>query len=184
MTGKIKSIGLESGYIHIEDGRDTPFKFSNVLAYDLATLAVDQCVTFDIGRGSHAQAVNIVVQKQTPFSPSEKKSNLPCSFRYLGFEHSENCRAYRFEEVIPGGQNRTFIVKIDTALFKRHRVGMQEGPALCLRLLMEETDIAEAESRSIDEHAMLVHAARRPVPKTGSRARNFSYTPGSGVRAL
>lgn len=175
MTGKIKSIGLESGHILSEDGRDAAFDFSDVLTYDLPRLAVDQCVTFDIGRGAHLKAVNVIVQKQTPASsPSEKKRNPPRSFRYLGFEHRANSRAYRFEEVISGADKKLFVITIDMALFKRHRVGMQEGPAVCLRLLMAEPGVSESESCSIDDQTMIVHAGRRPALKTGLRtwARN------------
>jgi hypothetical protein len=182
MTGRIKSIGFESGFIQLENGSDAAFEFSDVLTYDRANLAVDQFVSFDIRRGTHAKAVNIVVEKQMLASRSGQKRRLPRSFRYLGFEQIGTSRAYRFEEVIPGEQKKVFIVTIDTGLFKKHRVGIQEGPALCLRLLMEVPDFSVVEPCSISDQDMLLHVARRPVVKNGSRTRTFSYIQGVGVR--
>lgn len=184
MTGKIKSIGLESGFIKLENGSDAPFKFSDVLTYDLACLAVDQFVTFDIGRGVHAKAVNVVVQKQLSASRAEQKRVPDRSFRYLGFDHIGNCRNYRFEETTPGEHKNVFIVEIDTGLFKKHRVGIQEGPALCLRVLMEERVSEPTIHCSVSDQDMLQHVSRRPVLKNGPRTKNFSYVPGEGVRSI
>ncbi|MCW5982561.1 MAG: cold-shock protein [Bryobacteraceae bacterium] len=184
MTGIIKSIGLDAGFIQLDDGRDLPFDFSAVLAYDLANLAAGQVVTFGLLRGAHPKAVDIVVQKRTDPSSSDPKRRSVRFLRYLGFEHVGNRRAYTFEEVVPGEQKKTYIVTTDVMLFKRHQVAMQEGPALCLRLLIQELDAGREPHCSLTDGEMLAHVARRPVPKTGAHAKRFSYTPGGGVRGV
>jgi hypothetical protein len=91
--------------------------------------------------------------------------------RYIGFEHRGNVRAYLFEGLTPGAKKRTFAVDADLALFTRHHVGMQEGPALCLHLLAAELDFADAAVRtscqcSLTDREMLAHLASRPVPRS------------------
>lgn len=180
MTGKITRLGIDSGFIHAEGGRSVPFDLSAVLTYDVAGLAVDQSVTFDVGRGSHAKAVNVVVQKHSQASGAPDKRHEQHWFRYMGFEHLGNSRAYRFEHQVPGEPRETFTVTADVALFTRHRIGIQEGPALCLRHLAVILEAAGAAAQrpqvecSLTDLEMLAHLARRPVPK-----KRFPYTLGS-----
>lgn len=181
MTGKIKSIGVDSGLIEMENGTDAPFQLSDVLTYDRAGLAVDQLVSFDIGRGNRAKATNIVVRKPAISQQRAKdKRAVPRTYRYIGFEQLGASRAYSFEELAPGEHKKVCTVTIDTALFGKHGVGMQEGPALCLRLLMEGPDISAC---TISDEDMQLHVSHRPVCKNGPRIRKFTYTPGIGVRS-
>jgi hypothetical protein len=55
--------------------------------------------------------------------------------RYLGFDQSQNARAYRFDVVVKGEATRHFIVTADLALFRTHHIGIQEGPQLCAQKL-------------------------------------------------
>ncbi|MCW9077783.1 MAG: ATP-binding cassette domain-containing protein, partial [Gammaproteobacteria bacterium] len=89
--------------------------------------------------------------------------------RYMGFEHRGSVRIYRFERLIPGEEKGTFTVDADLAMFAKYHVGIQEGPALCLRLLVAELDVAGAAAQrsfqcSLTDREMLAHLASRPVP--------------------
>jgi hypothetical protein len=53
--------------------------------------------------------------------------------RYVGFDQAKNIREYKFDGVAAGEANTHFVVSADRALFIRHHVGLQEGPALCLK---------------------------------------------------
>jgi hypothetical protein len=158
---------MDSGVIRTETLHHVRFDLSAVLAYDRAQLSVGQAVTFDLEGGSDPMAVNVVVQRRA--------AGVTASWlRYVGFEQSECVREYRFEQIIPGEKTKRFIITADLGLFARHRVGCQEGPALCLRLLKEELDTAGASERSdwrgslTDEH-MLAHLARHPAPRKPGR---------------
>src|SRR5712692_8777160 len=81
--------------------------------------------------------------------------------RYLGFEQTGNVRAYSFERVSPGESTKTFTVTADLALFRKHQVGMQEGPALCLGVLalqLQALDSAQPGlQHAVTDHDMLVY---------------------------
>lgn len=171
MTGRITSLssGGESGFIAGEDGQTVYFEKRRVMEYDIMALAVGQVVSFDLEAGARPKAINICVQK--PRRPAAAESRHPETnrLRYLGFEQREKVRAYRFERLTPGEESRTFFVTIDLALFRKHGIGMQEGPALCLRALKAEIEGAEAAGRapvdcSLTDREMLAHLASRPVP--------------------
>jgi len=61
-------------------------------------------------------------------------------FRYLGFDQLQNARGYRFEAVSKGDPVRQFVVTVDLALFREHRVGIQEGPSLCAHKLAADLE--------------------------------------------
>jgi hypothetical protein len=60
--------------------------------------------------------------------------------RYLGFDQLQNARGYRFDVVAKGDAPRQFVVTVDLALFRTHRVGIQEGPSLCARKLVADLE--------------------------------------------
>jgi hypothetical protein len=55
--------------------------------------------------------------------------------RYMGFDQKQNTRTYRFERVAKGEPTILFVITADLALFLKHHVGIQEGPALCAHKL-------------------------------------------------
>lgn len=173
MTGKIKMLSGEnaSGFIKAENGLSVHFDSSAVLAYDATRLAVGQLVTFELESGDCSKAVNLCVQKQHPVPDAEEKRQENIRLRYMGFEQSESVRAYRFERISAGTETKTFIVTTDLALFRKHHVGIQEGPALCLHLLMGELNAAGAAHRSplqcsLTDRDLLDYLASRPAPRT------------------
>jgi cold shock CspA family protein len=164
MTGRIRSLGAGSvsGFIHAENGLNVHFEPSAVLAYDVACLAVGQMVTFDFEGGNSGEAVNVYVLKSRPVStPAVAKSQEPSLLRYAGFEQKKGLRAYRFERRSPGEETAVFIVTVDLTLFAKHRIAIQEGPALCLRLLTGDSPQLES---SLTEEDLLAHVARKPAP--------------------
>mgnify|MGYP000465854221 CR=1 FL=1 len=188
MTGTIKSLDIESssGVITAADGTIVGFRQSEVLAYDVPILAAGQVVSFDLEPGRHPKALNVVVQR-APQSGNAKDKRLEIArLRYVGFEHRGNTRAYFFEYVVPGVEKRTFTVHADLTLFVKHHVGMQEGPALCLRLLTADPDIAEARppeslDLSLTDQEMQAYVANRPLPRAKHGPKRTTPTAGPAL---
>lgn len=175
MTGRIKllSAGSDSGVIESETGARLYFDASAVLAYDAANLSVGQLVTFDSENGIGRKAVNICVQRPHTAAPVEKKRK-ESMLRYVGFEQTKAVRTYRFERTSFGEDTETFAVTTDVTLFTKYRVGIQEGPSLCMRLLavgLDET--AASQPRALTEEDFVSHLASKPVPS----ARNHKRVP-------
>jgi len=184
MTGRIQSLDVASGsgVIMAEDGLIVGFCSSAVLAYDIPTLAIGQAVTFDLQDGRRPKAHNVYVQWASQAVNAKEKSPQVTGLRYLGFEHRGNIRVYLFEGLAPGMEKRTFTVNADLALFTRHHVGMQEGPALSLHLLVEELDaegtaVQASFKCSLSDREMLAHVASRPVPRTKQGLKRTQHSP-------
>ncbi len=167
MTGIIKSLesGGASGTITTEDGLVVRFPLSAVPVYDLPVLTIGQVVNFDLERGRFPKALNVYVLQSQGVNTRQEHTRL----RYLGFEHRGNIRVYLFEGLIPGVTKRTIAVEADVALFTRHHVGIQEGPALCLHLLVEKLDAEDAAAQtsfncSLSDREMLAYLESRPDP--------------------
>jgi hypothetical protein len=174
MTGRIKSLDVAdgSGVILTEDGLIVAFCGTAVMAFDIPTLAVGQAVGFELDDGRCPHALNVHVQWAPQSVSGTERHGRITRFGYIGFEHRGSVRAYLFENLAPGIEKRTRTVTADLALFARHHVGLQEGPALCLNLLLEElpeegTTVLAPFERSLSDREMLAFVASRPV----SRAR-------------
>jgi hypothetical protein len=59
---------------------------------------------------------------------------------YMGFEQAKNVRDYIFHKVERGEETRVFVVSTEMSLFLEFRLGLQEGPILCLRTLAAEIE--------------------------------------------
>ena len=155
MRGRIRVLdaGSAGGVIHSDSGDSVAFEFSAVLAYDVAFLAVGRLVSFDLEGHDALSAVNVCLHRLQP-------PRRPASLRYVGFDQVKGIRSYRFERTAPGEDTQTVVVTTDIALFTRHRVPLQEGPGMCLRLL--ETEPATGESRfALTENALISFVAAR-----------------------
>jgi cold shock CspA family protein len=188
MTGTIKSLGgaTESGFITTENGLNVGFCPTSVLAYDAASLAVGQLVSFDLESGRYLKALNVSVQRARDASNMEQKRLEVTRLRYMGFEQHGSVRAYRFERLTPGSDKRTFTVEADMALFARHHVGIQEGPALCLHLLVADLEAAGEPAlfqRSLSDREMLAHLASLPVRKARHGIKRTPPASGASGRA-
>lgn len=172
MTGRIKALsaGSASGFIRAENGLNVHFEPTAVLAYDAACLAVGQMVTFDLESGDCTEAVNVYVQKARPAAAAIVKGQEYLPLRYVGFEQRQSARIYKFDRRSPGEETATFSVTADLALFARHHVAIQDGPSLCLRLLMSALECSAASlPRVLTEGDLLAHIARRPVASARRR---------------
>jgi hypothetical protein len=167
MTGRIKSLSArnESGFIEAENRLRFHFDSCAVLAYDVAFLAAGQPVSFDLEHGS--EAVNICLQRSHPLPGADGKRK-ETTLRYMGFDQMKSIRTYRFERTSLAEKTEIFAVNTDMALFTKHRIGIQEGPALCLHLLMVELDATgngpQLESSLTEQH-MLTYLASKPVAR-------------------
>src|SRR5437667_11215875 len=172
MTGRIRNLsaGSDSGFIEAENGLRFHFDSCAVLAYDMTYLAVGQLVTFDLEAGGNPKAGNSCLQRthQPPRTEGKRKE---ATLRYVGFDQTRAIRTYRFERTSVGEETETFAVTTDMALFTKHRIGIQEGPGLCLHLLVTALDVSAAAGgpelqRSLTEQHMLSYLASKPVPGT------------------
>ncbi len=166
MTGRIKSLetGSASGFIESENDARFHFDPGAVLAYDAGRLAAGQLVTFDVERGS--EAVNICLQRSHPVAHADGKRK-EATVRYMGFDQIRGIRTYRYERTSFGEKTETFSVTTDMALFTKHRIGIQEGPSLCLNLLVVGlSPMGEGLhlERSLTEQDILTYLASKPDP--------------------
>ena len=61
--------------------------------------------------------------------------------RYMGFDQARNIREYKFDGVAENDTTTHFVVNADLTLFVRYHVGLQEGPALCLKKLSANLEV-------------------------------------------
>ncbi len=165
MTGRIKTYdaGTSSGSIESDSGQDVQFDATVVVAYDVSWLAAGQAVTFQQANsiGSRASYVSV----ETPrASAVETRREQPVILRYLGFDQQTNTRRYRFERVVPGDENLMFSVTADLNLFTKHRIGIQEGPALCRTLLTNGVASGGKRNIALTEPDITTFIANRVVP--------------------
>jgi cold shock CspA family protein len=173
MTGRIKSLSTlsPSGFITAASGLDVYFHSSEVLPPGAGGLAVGQLVTYDVGGGKWPSAINVRVPAQPVpprATPHVAERCPPAAYlQYMGFEQTGSTRAYRFRRVLRGEETRELVVSADLALFGKHHVGFQEGPALSLRLLSADPDgssrVEWLPAQTLTDVDMLAYVAGRAV---------------------
>jgi len=167
--------GNACGFIKAEDGGSVYFQAAAVLAHDVASLSVGQFVTFDLESGACPRAANVCVLRQHHMAGAPARRPESVQLRYLGFDQTESTRAYKFQRFAPGEEPTMFLMTADLALFRKHRVGIQEGPGLCLRALAAE--LAGVGStlpplpRALTDQDMLAYLASRPAPPKRHRPK-------------
>src|SRR5256885_10196896 len=169
MTGRIKNLidGSDCGVIEAENGLRFHFDSCAVLAYDVTYLAIGQLVTFDLEAGGNPKAVNICLQRSHAPAHTEGKRK-ETTLRYVGFDQTKGIRTYRFERTSVGVETETFAVTTDMALFTKHHIGIQEGPGLCLHVLVIGLETPPVNGPklacSLTEEHMLTYLASKPIP--------------------
>ena len=178
MNGTVKYISGQtgSGAIRSEHGETFDFEPTGVLAYDVAKLAQGKLVHFDLASGPSPKAINISIDPACDDSGGRNGEREIMRLRYLGFEHEGNLRLYSFQRLTPREQAQTFLVEADLSLFRRHQVHIQEGPALCLKMLSVGLDCAAdprtlARCRLTQQH-LTAFVASQPVRGARSHFRN------------
>jgi len=81
--------------------------------------------------------------------------------RYLGFEQTQNARAYRFDVISKGEATRQFVVTVDLGLFRTHRVGIQEGPSLCAHKLLTDLETSAEGAHELTAEDLRAYAEAR-----------------------
>jgi cold shock CspA family protein len=180
MTGRIKSLSAlrRSGFIKSDSGLNLYFESSQVRPRGATGLVAGQLVTFDLDGNKWPTALNVRVKAQSPAAPGAPQvGSAGAGLQYMGFEQKGRIRAYRFKRVLRGQETREFTVSADMALFVKHHVGIQEGPALSLRLLSAVPDgsapAAWPPSHSLSDVEMLAHLARRAAAGSIRRRKNY-----------
>jgi hypothetical protein len=91
------------------------------------------------------------------------------TLRYFGFDQRENTRSYVFQYIIPGAKPRPIVVSAEIPLLVKYHVRIQDGPALCLHMLMAEVqgfDFSQIGTlrRLLTVQDLLVFVASHPQP--------------------
>jgi hypothetical protein len=133
-------------------------------------LTKGRLVTFELEKGSPETATGVCPKEVGEPSPHLFQREI----RYAGFEQTDNIRSYRFQAWQTGEENQDAVVTVDVTLFRKHGITLQEGPALCLRLVQAELrQQSPSESsvwkRALTDKEMLAHLA---VRATSSKKRN------------
>jgi hypothetical protein len=99
--------------------------------------------------------------------------------RYLGFDQTQNRRAYRFDGLTKGEPTVHFVVTADLAMFLKHRIGIQEGPGLCARKLasdaqtpcQENVELTNDDLRAMVDARAVADARKAELRRSGPRRR-------------
>ena len=157
-----------SGAIRSEHGENFDFDLAGVLTYDVAALAQGKSVHFEAAARVPFKAINVSVEPPAAVHPGAERYKEITQLRYVGFRHLENLRRFQFERITPGAPTQCFEVAANLALFHTLRIAIQDGPALCMRVLAAEL---EAGRRSEDlaccpltEQHMRDYLVSRPIP--------------------
>ena len=172
-----------SGAIRSEQGVNFDFDLAGVLTYDVAGLAEGKFVHFQAAGRSPCKAVNVSLEPPAAVHPGADRYKEITQLRYVGFRHLENLRRFRFERITPGAPTQCFEVAANLALFHTLRIAIQEGPALCMRVIADElasgSNWEDLASCLLTEQHMRDYLANRPVhgiklPKTPRRPSVYS----------
>jgi len=108
----------------------------------------------------------------------------------MGFDQTKNIRKYKFDGVAEDETTTHFVVSADLALFIRHHVALQDGPALCLKKLTADLEALqqlphELTSRDLAAYVLAQAAAAKRKPRrkhrhTG-RPEYWTYPATSGI---
>jgi hypothetical protein len=102
----------------------------------------------------------------------------PMEIRYMGFDQLRNARAYRFDVVAKGDATRHFVVTVDLALFRTHKVGIQEGPSLCAQKLTADLEASVDGAHELTADDLRAYADARSAAETRRiEARSGSRRP-------
>ncbi len=184
MTGKIVGLAVHSrtGVIEAEDGSRLAFAATAVLG-DFDALQVGHRVSFDVDRARPHGAVTVLREPRTDQQTAEHAGVAP-DLRFLGFRQEGNIRRCRFGAVARGLLLRDFVVSVDMTLMVKHRIGIQEIPALCLRKLEADLQGSAGDVKHcLDEADLEAFAAaraaavKRKKPRQAPASRRGSPPP-------
>jgi hypothetical protein len=195
VTGAIEELNSHrrSGSIRADDGRLFTFFDSAVLGEQFDFLKLGQHVSFETGLGeelrnadrvrakiTRAGAPSPVITAERPVA-SPVASGAPAHFLYTGFDQPKGVRHYKFSSVAHGQATIEFIVSVDMALFLKHRVGIQEGPGLCLRKLAQAIPHASPMQGQLTEGDVVAYVSDRAAAVARNLERRGRWKPRKAV---
>src|ERR1700676_2236824 len=137
MTGRIENLTTASqpGRIQAENGQRVSFSTLAVWEYDLPSLGGGRAVNFELKDGEPDVATNVRIasEAQPTLNTPERRGTL--HFRYAGFDQAKDVRSYLFQILPPTEDLKLIVVNAEMSLFVKHRVRIQDGPAICLHAL-------------------------------------------------
>jgi hypothetical protein len=172
-----------TGTIRSEQGDCYDFDLAAVLTYDMASLTEGRLVHFEPAGRSPCKATNVALEAPAAIHPGTERCKEIRQLRYVGFQHRENQRVYRYERISPGEATQNFSVCADLALFQACKIAIQDGPTMCLRILTAGLDAGQSTeamaSSSLTEQHIRDYQATLPVPglKTPKTPRRPSICP-------
>jgi len=168
MIGRIKNLSTSnrSGFIQAENGQTVYFAGSAVWEHDFPFLTVGQAVSFELQSGDWPKAANVHLFEDRHTLHVPEKPQAPVQLRYVGFDQLNSVRNFHFQAIVAGEPTRDYVVTADVALFRKYRVGIQEGPALCSRVVLAELAAPRAKHPPLvlTEKEILALVASRTVP--------------------
>jgi hypothetical protein len=190
VTGAIEELNNQrrSGAIRAGDGRLFTFFDSAVLGEQFDFLKLGQQVSFEAGLGQELRYADRVRSKITraatsPVPTTERPAAGPSTaaaaqhFLYTGFDQPKGVRHYKFSAVAHGQATIEFIVSVDMALFLKYRVGIQEGPGLCLRKLAQAIPISSPMQGHLTEGDVVAYVSDRAAVVARNLERRGRWKP-------
>jgi hypothetical protein len=195
VTGAIEELNnhRRSGSIRAIDGRLFTFFDSAVLGEQFDFLKLGQQVSFETGLGQELRNADRVRPKiaragSSPVPTTERPaagpvlaSGTPAHFLYTGFDQPKGVRHYKFSAVATGQATIEFIVSVDMALFLKYRVGIQEGPGLCLRKLAQAIPDASSMQGQLTEGDVVAYVSDRAAAVARNLERRGRWKPRKAV---
>lgn len=175
MTGTVTVFSDHTLFGVIEDLEGGCFKFelTAVLQYDRPALRVGKRVYFDMEYGSLPKAVNISIEPSQSAASGKDRRAESGDVRYIGFEHQGTIRTFRFQKTTRGEPVETFSIDADLMLFRRYQIHLQEGPAICLGVLLAALAAAPLPRPlgplSLNGENIVSFLASRPEPRPKPR---------------
>lgn len=87
-------------------------------------------------------------------------------FRYVGFDQVDNTRTYKFDGLEKGQSVMHLVVTADLALFLKHHISLQEGPALCAHKLTTDSPGLGPHDHQLTNEDLLEFAITRDAAET------------------
>lgn len=103
------------------------------------------------------------------------------NFVFTGFQQTDNMRRFCFEAVLADRSRRAYVVTADIGLLRKHMIGLQDAPLICLHLLEDNGETTVPNHQMFTEEQMRRYAADRSAKKEASAAK--ARRPGPRARA-
>ena len=97
-----------------------------------------------------------------------RKGNL-VEIRYLGFDQKENSRVYRFDVRTDKQLTKQISITADMAIFRDHRVGIQEGPFLSGNKLSADLERGWEGEHELTDADVRAYADTKALADAGAR---------------